>query len=994
MVGLPRVAGAQTAPPPNTECSSDAVIAKLTVVEDRAAANMLAEALRHFNGERCLLDAGDPASGADVPATRAAVSEASRVFVVGGPAAIPDAWLLGTLGVSESIRIAGATRWDTQAAVARAIIALELDEPVATYGNEQASSPTLPPNDDCSGAAVVANLSVVEDRAAANMLAEALDAIHPDRLGRCLLDAGDPKAKRPPTSADAIASATASRHYVVGGPAALSDVWLATSMGVFDPIRVAGHDRWDTQARVAAWIITLAQSQSEQSSDSAPGGAGDTSSQASTGFLAFAAVNSESDCASRAQILSPGDSVRLLAVGFAAGSSVEFEGVGVSLLSPEGVLLDAPRLPPATADPAGQIDVLWVIPDAPSSSEDAAPRIFAFRAMGPNDGGGVHTALMLSPIVTSPGVALCALDDTASTDFGTAVEIPVLANDIAPTGGSLLRHSVEVGRAAGGEFTVDEDTGIVTFRPDTGFSGTVSTHYLVEDSWGLRTRGDVTIEVTLQCTITGVKDEVNIVGTDGDDVLCVPDRDDRWSFHIMDGRAGDDLIVGGAGVEWIYGGDGNDTIHAGGSDDTIVAGSGIDVVYGGTGFDTVHSLDLADTIHDEPGGWELNVAPTITVQFSGPEPVDDWVWVGASQTASIDVLANDHDPNENLDPRRLTITRQPTVGTARVVEVSYGHSVVEYVASASGGHASFAYQVCDTLRQCATAQVTVVAGTTGCTIMGTAGNDTLRGTPGNDVVCGLGGDDVIHGLGGNDIIIGGTGNDTLYGGDATPIDGSDGEDVLWGGVGNDTLHGGTGNDRLFGAAGGDILYGNEGDDQLDGGAGDDTLDGGIGIDTMWGGSGNDDLDGGSGMDTMRGGFGDDTLEGGPGDDSLWGNSGNDTLRGDVGADRMHGGSGNDHLDGGPQDDALWGGPGDDALFGENDHDQLSGGTGHDMLHGGPGDDRLYGGWGDDQLHGDSGDDYLQGGLDEDNDQLDGGSDADTCSGGDIVTGCETETGRR
>ena len=146
--------------------------------------------------------------------------------------------------------------------------------------------------------------------------------------------------------------------------------------------------------------------------------------------------------------------------------------------------------------------------------------------------------------------------------------------------------------------------------------------------------------------------------------------------------------------------------------------------------------------------------------MGGPVTSDDWVWVDVSGVVVVDVLGNDHDPDDNLDVLSLTITRPPTLGTAAVVTAGDGRRVVEYTAAASGGTATFSYQVCDTLNSCTAEQVTVMVGATGCTIVGTDASETLYGTAGDDVICALGGDDTVYGLGGDDIIVGGDGNDT------------------------------------------------------------------------------------------------------------------------------------------------------------------------------------------------------------------------------------------
>ncbi len=692
------------------------------------------------------------------------------------------------------------------------------------------------------------------------------------------------------------------------------------------------------------------------------------------GYLFASRVAAVSGCGS--PFVSPGEQIRLVASGFASGASVSFSAQAVSL---GATVLAAPTLSAVAADADGAIDVLWSVPSAPAASVDAAPRGYLVSASGSGPGGGTHTAYMIEPLVAYPGTALCAVSDTATTTLGQAVEVAVLSNDVAPSGGTLDASSVEVRGASGGSFSVNAATGAVMFTPDAGFYGTAVGPYVVYDNWRVGVQADITVTVNAGCTITGTSSATTITGTDGDDVICVPDPDDRRAFHVIDAKAGDDVILGGAGVEWVYGGAGADTIYGRGGDDRIVAGPGVDSVYGGTGADYVYSSDLEDVIIDDDG-YEMVVAASATVPQSAPVTGDDWVWVDVSQTAEFDGLANDHDPNEDLDPASLRITRQPTAGTAAVTTASDGRTVIEYVAADAGGADSFAYEVCDALGRCGSAEVTVMVGITGCTIMGTDAAETLSGTPGDDVICGLGGDDVIYGLGGDDIIIGGVGNDSLYGGDATLIGNRDGNDLLWGGDGDDTLYGGNGNDTLYGNDGNDTLAGNRRQDSLHGGPGDDTLNGGGEEDTIWGGSGEDILDGHAGNDNIYGGSGNDTLRGGDGDDTLRGGDGDDTLTGGAGADTLHGGPGDDTLEGNTQNDVLWGGPGDDYLYGAAHDDQLHGGTGDDTLRGGAHDDRLYGAAGDDTLDGGNGTDHL-----------DGGEDADTCTRGNTTAGCETQS---
>jgi Ca2+-binding RTX toxin-like protein len=686
----------------------------------------------------------------------------------------------------------------------------------------------------------------------------------------------------------------------------------------------------------------------------------------SAGYLIHHRTADTAECG--APFVAPGDQVTLTASGFAA-ATVSFSAGAASL---GGAELAAPAIAGVAADQHGIARLRWRVPDAPAAHIDAAPRAYAMTATGARPGGGTHTAYMIEPLVAYPATAPCAATDTATTALGQSVQIPVLANDTAPTSGSLDKASVRVLPAAGGTFEADSGTGAVTFTPDTGFSGTARTSYLVFDRWGIGVRADISVTVAAGCTITGTAGAVEIIGSDGDDVICVPDPDDHRAFHIIDAKAGDDVILGGAGIDWIYAGAGDDTIYGRGGDDRIAGGAGKDTIYGGAGTDHIYSTDLADGVHDDPGGSELVVVPSAATPPAAPVAADDWHHADTAQTTTIDVLGNDYDPNDDTDPSTLRITRAPASGAARVINTSNSGPAIQYIAPGAGGSDSLEYEICDRLGACAAAEAAITVGITGCTIIGTAASETIQGTPGDDIICGLGGDDTIYGLGGNDIIIGGAGHDTLHGGD--------GDDLLWGGAGDDALWGGPGSDALWGSEGDDTLEGGRGHDSLHGGPGDDTAQGGLGADTVYGGHGNDRVYGGEGDDRAHGGAGDDLVRGGEQDDTLYGGDGDDTLIGWTGADTLIGGPGDDNLQGDDGDDTLWGGPGDDTLRGGDGTDYLNGGTDDDTLRGGDGTDYLNGGAGDDTLYGGDGTDYLN-----------GGPDTDTCARGETTAQCENHS---
>ena len=656
---------------------------------------------------------------------------------------------------------------------------------------------------------------------------------------------------------------------------------------------------------------------------------------------------------SACRLFVPGERVTLSAAGFAADSTVTLTASGVTAAE---VALPAIQVPAAVADGEGRIDVGWDVPAAPTAGADAAPRLYFAAAVGTAASGGTLTAITPQPIVAYPAAAPCAADDAATTTLGQPVKVAVLANDSAPYGGSLNAASVHIESASHGTVTVDGADGSLTYAPDPGFTGSETMRYWVYDNWGVGVSAQLAVTVNAGCTITGAAGVVDIVGTDGDDVICVPDPDDDLGFHAIDAKGGNDVVLGGDGADWIEGGPGDDIIYSRGGDDRVRGGSGADTVYSGRGFDTVISANLADSVVDEYGddwfhGYELIVEPVPARRPVPPVVSDDEAHAGLGETLNIGVLDNDYDPDGDLDASTLKITRAPATGTAVVASTDELGPHVRYTAASAGGSDVFGYEVCDLWGRCTAGEVTVTVGASGCTITGTGGDDTIYGTDGDDVICGLGGNDVIDGGGGNDTIFGGPGDDTLHG--------SWGDDTIWAGPGDDALNG------------------NGGADTLNGGSGDDNANGGGDDDEIWAGPGDDTANGNAGDDDIWGGLGDDAISGGNGDDTIWGGAGVDQLAGGTGADILHGGEGDDALWGNTQNDTLRGGPGADVLRGGGGNDTLYGDTGNDRIYGNAGDDMGFGGWHDDTVDGGNGADYINGGDGD-----------DACTRGETTARCE------
>jgi hypothetical protein len=108
----------------------------------------------------------------------------------------------------------------------------------------------------------------------------------------------------------------------------------------------------------------------------------------------------------------------------------------------------------------------------------------------------VSVTVNLTTVTTIPN----AVADSATTAAGTAVTIPVLANDTVAAPGILSPASVAIvtGSALGGTPVVNP-TGTVTFTPAAGFSGPASFSYTVKN-----TAGQVSNAATVSITVSAL----------------------------------------------------------------------------------------------------------------------------------------------------------------------------------------------------------------------------------------------------------------------------------------------------------------------------------------------------------------------------------------------------------------------------------------------------------------------------------------------------------
>ncbi|NET16682.1 MAG: tandem-95 repeat protein, partial [Okeania sp. SIO1H6] len=248
------------------------------------------------------------------------------------------------------------------------------------------------------------------------------------------------------------------------------------------------------------------------------------------------------------------------------------------------VTLDDNGTPGDTTD-----DLLVYTPDSDFNGSDS----FTYTT---TDGTLTDTAtvnITVDPVNDAP----VAVDDTATTNEDTATTGNVLTNDTDVNGDILTVTEVDgvagnvgtqITLTSGALLTLNAD-GSYSYDPNGQFESlndgdkaTDSFSYTISD-------GTLTDTATVNVTIDGLDEPLNLVGTNQKDTLI--------------GGASNDTISGGNGADELFGGGGDDILGGKGKDkgpDILNGGTGNDTLTGGNGPDVFVFAegDGTDTITD------------------------------------------------------------------------------------------------------------------------------------------------------------------------------------------------------------------------------------------------------------------------------------------------------------------------------------------------------------------------------------------------------------
>ncbi|EPV1126474.1 tandem-95 repeat protein, partial [Vibrio harveyi] len=280
-------------------------------------------------------------------------------------------------------------------------------------------------------------------------------------------------------------------------------------------------------------------------------------------------------------------------------------------------------------------------------------------------------AVKVNPVNDAP----VAVDDTVTTDEDTAVTIDVLANDSDPENDQLTITNASVPAEQGTVAIVD---GKLVFTPAENFNGDATISYTISD-------GQLTDDATVAVTVNPVNDAPVAV----DDTVTT-DEDTAVTIDVLANDSdpeNDQLTITNASVPAEQG-----TV-------TIVDGKLVFTPAENFNGDATISYTISDGELSD----DATVAVTVNPANDAPVAVNDAVSTDEDTAVTIDVLANDSDPENDT----LTITAASVPAEQGTVAIVDG-KLVFTPAENFNGDATISYTISDgQLTDDATVAVTV-----------------------------------------------------------------------------------------------------------------------------------------------------------------------------------------------------------------------------------------------------------------------------------------------
>ncbi|WP_052249673.1 cadherin-like domain-containing protein [Tateyamaria sp. ANG-S1] len=282
-----------------------------------------------------------------------------------------------------------------------------------------------------------------------------------------------------------------------------------------------------------------------------------------------------------------------------------------------------------------------------------------------SDGNGGEDTATVNVTVTPVNDAPDAINDTATTDEDTAVTIDALANDTDVDGDDLTITGASVPADQGTVEVVDNK---LVYTPALNFNGDATISYAISDGNG----GTDTAEVTV--TVNPVNDDPVAV-----DDLADTMEDEAVVIDLLGNDTdvdGDTLILDAVSVPADQG-------------SVVDNGDGTVTFTPAPNFNGTATIDY--TVSDGNGGTDDGQAIiSVGAVNDGPTAVDDTATTDEDTPVTIDVVANDTDP----DGDALTITGASVPADQGTVEV-VDNKLVYTPAENFNGDVTISYAITD-----------------------------------------------------------------------------------------------------------------------------------------------------------------------------------------------------------------------------------------------------------------------------------------------------------
>lgn len=340
-------------------------------------------------------------------------------------------------------------------------------------------------------------------------------------------------------------------------------------------------------------------------------------------------------------------------------------------------------------------------PNANFSGSDS----FTYRIQDQNGADSNIATVTLN--VSGVNDAPVAVNDSATTDEDTAVDIDLVANDTDVDGTVDATTVSVVAQPANGAVSINASTGVATFTPTADFNGADSFTYVVQDDGGA-TSAAGTVSITIN--------SVNDAPVANNDTVNVQE-DLPYNINALGNDADVDGTLQSGTLEIV-----TDPVNG-----AAVVSAGVITYTPGAEYSGSDSLTYR--VQDNQGAWSNTATVAITVDAVNDVPVanDDSATTDEDTAVIISVLDNDSDIDGTLDLGTIVVGTGPSSGNV----TDNGDGTLTYTPAAdSNGSDSFTYTVQDNAAgssNTATVSVTVNAVNDAPVISGTPTTSLLEG---------------------------------------------------------------------------------------------------------------------------------------------------------------------------------------------------------------------------------------------------------------------------